>query len=196
MAGHVRLAALAAVVGGLLWVVKGGVILLGGRQPPLAFELAQFLFAVSLVGLHTRLQGRGGRLAAVGVVLAYLAGASWVVNLLVGSLAPSLVPDEGSLTMLTPTYVVGGLGPFLGLVLLGSAALRGCARALPGRWRALPLALGLLAPPAIATGPWIHIEVPIVVIGLAWMMLGYALWLSGSAHVEAVPAPSDRTRRE
>ena len=174
----IRWAGLAAMLGGLLWVVKGAVILLGGRQPPLTFEVALLLFAASLAGLHARLYGRGGRLAVAGVLLSYLAAASWVVNLLAGWLAPWLVPDQGSSTVLTPTYAIGGLGPFVALVLIGWAAVRG--RALPRRWRAAPLALGLLAPVAIAAGPLVHIEAPIVLIGVAWVALGYGLWSDAS----------------
>ncbi len=57
----IRLGGLAATVGGLLWVVKGGAILLTGQQPPVVFEAALPLFAVGLVGLHARLTGAEGR---------------------------------------------------------------------------------------------------------------------------------------
>lgn len=44
----VRLGGLAAVAGGLMWVVKGGSILLTGQQPPVVFEAALPLFATDL----------------------------------------------------------------------------------------------------------------------------------------------------
>jgi hypothetical protein len=44
----IRWAGLAAMVGGLLWVVKGGSILLTGQQPSVVFEAAMPLFAVGL----------------------------------------------------------------------------------------------------------------------------------------------------
>ena len=36
----IRLGGVAAMVGGLMWVVKGGAILLTGQQPPVLFEAA------------------------------------------------------------------------------------------------------------------------------------------------------------
>jgi hypothetical protein len=58
------------MVGGLLWVVKGGSILLMGQQPPVVFEAALPLFAVGLLGLHVPLEGRGGPLGKAGVLVA------------------------------------------------------------------------------------------------------------------------------
>jgi hypothetical protein len=57
-ASLIRLGGLAAMVGGLLWVVKSGSILITSQQPPVAFEAAMPLFAVGLLGLHARLEGR------------------------------------------------------------------------------------------------------------------------------------------
>ena len=57
----IRIGGLAAMVGGLLWVVKGGAILLTGQQPPVVFEAALPLFALGLLGLHARLEGRPTR---------------------------------------------------------------------------------------------------------------------------------------
>lgn len=55
----IRLGGLAAMDGGLLWAVKGGAILLTDLQPPVVFEAAMPLFAVGLLRLHARLDGRG-----------------------------------------------------------------------------------------------------------------------------------------
>ena len=68
----IRLSGLAAFFGGAMWVVKGGVIMLGGPDPDL-FIPAQFFFALGLLGLHTRLAGRGGWPGRVGGFLAYAA---------------------------------------------------------------------------------------------------------------------------
>jgi hypothetical protein len=57
-ASLIRLGGLAAMVGGLLWVVKSGSILITSQQPPVDFEAAMPLFAVGLLGLHARLEGR------------------------------------------------------------------------------------------------------------------------------------------
>src|SRR5215207_8305257 len=125
------------MLGGAMWVVKGGAIMLTGEQPPVVFGAALPLFAVGLVGLHARLGERGGRLGKAGVLLAYGALASALVALGGWTLAPAgWVPDEDSVTPLTPLIILAGLGPFVGLVLLGIATLR--AKAMPAPWSALP----------------------------------------------------------
>ncbi len=160
----IRLGGLAAMVGGLLWVVKGGSILLTGQQPPVVFEAAMPLFAVGLLGLHARLEGRGGSLGKAGVLVAYAALAA------AGLLLVAPLP---------PFYAVAGFGPFLGLVLVGSATLQ--ARTLPPPWSALPLALGLGGPLLILAGGGLALmgerllEIPIVLVGVAWMLLGYSV---------------------
>ena len=78
----IRLGGLAAMVGGLTWVVKGGSILLTGQQPPVVFEAAISLFAVGLLGLHARLDGRGGPLGKAGVLVAYASLASAAIVLM------------------------------------------------------------------------------------------------------------------
>ena len=75
--GVIRLGGLAALVGGAMWVVKGGVFMLGG---PDLFIPAQFFFALGLLGLHARLAGRGGLPGRVGGFLAYAAVALSAVN--------------------------------------------------------------------------------------------------------------------
>ncbi len=72
------------------------------------------------------------------------------------------------------TYLLAGLAIFVGLVFLGIAALR--ANVLPGRWRTLPLIVGLSSLLPVWILGSIHLEVPIVVLGVAWMLLGYVLW--------------------
>jgi hypothetical protein len=170
----IRLGGLAAMVGGLMWVVKGGAILLTGQQPPVVFEAAMPLFAVGLVGLHARLGGRGGPLGKAGVLVAYAALASAAIVLI----AP-----------LAPFYAVAGFGPFLGLVLVGSATLQ--ARVFPSPWSALPLAMGLGGPLLILAGGGLTLiserllEIPIMLVGFAWMLLGYSVLVVKGATVQA-----------
>lgn len=160
----IRIGGLAATVGGLLWVVKGGSILLTGQQPPVIFEAALPLFALGLLGLHARLEGRGGLLGKGGVLVAYVALA-----------AAALVLATPS----SPLTAVAGFGPFLGLVLLGSATLQ--VRIFSPPWSALPLAMGLGGPLLILAGGGLALmnerllEIPIVLVGLAWMLLGYSV---------------------
>ena len=125
----IRIGGLAAMVGGLLWVVKGGAILLTGQQPPVVFEAALPLFALGLLGLHARIEGRGRPMGKAGMLVAYAALAAAVLVLV---------------TPLPPLYAVAGFGPFLGLVLVVSATLQ--ARISPPPWSAVPLALGLGGP--------------------------------------------------
>ena len=73
------------------------------------------------MGLHARLGGRGGLLGKTGLQLAYAALVLALVALVGWTLAPAgWVPDEDSVTLLTPFIVLAGFGPFVGLVLLGS----------------------------------------------------------------------------
>ncbi len=170
----IRLGGLAAMVGGLLWVVKGGSILITGQQPPVVFEAAMPFFAVGLLGLHARLDSRGGPLGKAGILVAYAALAAAATFLI---------------TPLAPFIVVAGFGPFLGLVLLGSATLQ--ARVFPSPWSALPLAMGLGGPLLILAGGSLALmgerllEIPIVLVGLAWMLLGYSVLVVRGATVQA-----------
>jgi hypothetical protein len=170
----IRWGGLAAMVGGLMWVVKGGGILLTGEQPPVVFDAALPLFAVGLLGLHARLGGRGGPLGKAGALVAYASLASAVIVLM---------------RPLAPFVAAAGFGPLLGLVLLGSAALQ--ARVFPPPWSALPLAMGLGGPLLILAGGVLALiserllEIPIVLVGLAWMVLGYSvLVVKGAATVQ------------
>jgi hypothetical protein len=170
----IRLGGLAAIVGGLMWVVKGGAILLTGEQPPVVFEAAMPLFAVGLLGFHARLGGRGGPLGKAGVLVAYVA------------LAPAAIV---LMAPLAPFYAVAGFGPFLSLVLLGSATLQ--ARVFPSPWSALPLAVGfggsllILAGGGLALISERLLEIPTVLVGLAWMLLGYSVLVVRGATVQA-----------
>ncbi len=177
------------MLGGVMWLGKGGAIMLTGEQPPVLFGAALPLFAVGLVGLHARLGGRGGRLGRTGLLLAYAALASALVVLVGSTLAPAgWVPDEDSVTPLTPFIVLAGFGPFVGLVLLGIATLR--VKAMPAPWRALPLVMGAGAVPLILVGGVLELvnerlfELPIVLLGLAWVLLGYAVLVVKSATVQ------------
>lgn len=166
----IRLGGVAAILGGAMWVVKGGLIMLGGPDPDL-FIPAQLFFALGLLGLHTRLAERGGRMGRVGGVLAYAAVALSVVNV-----PYSIFFAERGPQIPFPfnvTYLLASLAIFVGLVFLGIATVR--AAALPGRWRTLPLAVGLSALFPVWILAFIHLELPVVVLGVAWMLIGYVL---------------------
>ena len=90
---------------------------------------------------------------------------------------------------LPPLYAVAGFGPFLSLVLMGSATLQ--ARIFPPPWSALPLALGLGGPLLILAGGGLALmgerllEIPIVLVGLAWILLGYSVLAVEGTRVQA-----------
>lgn len=167
----VRWGGVAAALGGAMWVVKGGLIMLGGPDPDL-FVPAQLFFALGLLGLHTQLAGRGGRPGMMGGFLAYSAVALSAVN----AAYSAFFAEDGPQTPFpfNITYGVAALTIFVGLVLLGIAVLR--VGALPGRWRTLPLIVGLSALLPVWILVFIHLEVPVVVLGAAWMLMGYVLW--------------------
>lgn len=170
----VWLGGLAAVVGGLMWVVKGASILLTGDQPPIIFEAAMPLFAVALLGLGARLGELRGPLGIVGLIVACVAVTSAVF---------AFVTEQ------TIFIAMAGFGPFLGLILLGSATLQ--TRIFPSPWSALPLAIGLGGPLLVLAGGGLALinerllEVPIVLIGLAWMLLGYSVLAVKSATAQS-----------
>ena len=156
----------AAGMGGLMWVVKGSVILSGGSQPPMLFEAAPFFFGVGLIGMHAWLVGGSTRLARYGVVLAYVALPLAIGNVIVEFISADL--------FFPADFAVLG-----SLVLLGLALVR--ADLAQYRWRRWPLALGLAFIPALAIGVVLesfderYLEVPLVLLGLVWMSLGYLI---------------------
>ncbi len=147
-----------------MWVVKGTSILLTGYQPPFVYEVAMLFFSISLLGLGARLDGLNGLIINTGTIVAFVAVTSAVVALVTESM---------------PFVAIAGFGPFLGLILLGSASLRD--KVFPSPWSALPLAMGLGGPILILGGGGLALiderllEVPIVLIGFAWILLGYCV---------------------
>ena len=170
----IRLGGLAAMVGGAMWVAKDGLIMLGILDLGELLIVTELFIAVGLVGLHARLEGRGGRMGSVGGLLACVAVALSVVN------APYslLFAHDGPRTPFpfNVTYFVGTLAVFVGLVLLGIAASR--AEALPSRWKLLSLVVGLSALFPVWVLALVSLELPVVALGLAWILLGYVLWSS------------------
>jgi NADH:ubiquinone oxidoreductase subunit K len=171
----IRCAGLAAVVGGALWAAKATAILSTGDQPEYIFQVAPLLFAVGLVGLHARLQGRGGGSARIG------GGLAWAcLALALSSAALYLATTDDGAFPLSATIPLTALSMLAALVLLGIAARR--VEALTGRWRSLPLAIGAAAIPLMMVGGILGtlderlLEIPILALGLAWIALGYALW--------------------
>lgn len=177
----ITLCGLAAIVGGLFWAVKAGAILLLNYQPPLIFEVAQILFVVGLIGLYIRLEGRSGRVGKAGVFIALLALAARLGATVYEFLPGAVISTDEQFIFPYSLFVfLGGVGSFIGLILLGVASIQ--AKMMPSPWNAVPLIAGLLSLPIAMTG-LLHIEVPILLIGLAWIGVGYTIWRS--AGIEA-----------
>ncbi len=190
-----RLAGFAAALGGALWVVKGVVGFMTGDQLEYIFEVAHtllllgyvalLLFALGLVGLHTRLDGHGGKSGWVGGALAWASIA--LAPVVVGSFVfffLIVASDLGGDYVITfpLTAIIGLTWLFItsSLVLLGIAVRR--VGALSGRWRWLPLSMGVAGLPLIMISPFLLLtldgrllELLFVVPGLAWVMLGWRI---------------------
>lgn len=154
----VRLCGVAALLGGLAWTVKGLVILAGGDQPPLLFEIAPMLFGFGLLGLaYSALPSRRAPLGFG--VLSVLAGLAALVSDLVGEVAGVAL-------------AISSVALLIGLLTLPRH----------GRWPA-PLAwwIGVGMVPALVVGGILSeiderlLEIPLVCLGLAWMVVGWAL---------------------
>jgi hypothetical protein len=167
--GH-RLMGGLAMAGAVCYII-GGIILLsaGDTSNFLANTLALVWTLGSICGLlgigMLGAVGRGvfGRVALAIATLAYALAALDALLILIG-----IYTGEGS-----PLFAISRLGTLVGMLLVGIAAL--VARRWPG-WRKLsPFALLLALPVAIVVGVATGgIPIP-VFIGLAWLIIGYAL---------------------
>jgi len=180
-----RVGATAAILGGVLWTLKGVVILATGEQPPVVFALGPPLFAVGLIGLYARLGRKGGR-AAAGLVLACVSLLLAGVLLVAWAFASDALPaGEDDFTPLSLVIAGAGFSFIAGLVLLGIAARH--APELPRRWRSFPLAVGVFAVPGIMIGGGLAelserlLELPLVAFALGWIVIGYLIWPSNQA---------------
>ena len=184
----VRWGGLAAMLSGMLFIAKGVAILVSDADPSFV-PPATLLFALGMVGLHARLEGRGGPLGTIGVLLAWVVVVASAVNL-IGFALPIPTPGEPDASVLLRiTYMVAFLGILVGLLMLGVATLR--SRVVPTPFGAVPLAVGVLWFPLQGIGFVIADGVGLILGGLAWVLLGYVLW-SGSGTPHAQPSPRVR----
>lgn len=166
----IRFGGLAASAGGAFWTAKALAILVTGVQPPLLFEIAPVLFAGGLIALYARLKAARRKLATVGGVLAVASG---VLALLALIFAPTDLSEESFSPWISSSFLTN----LAALVVLGVVARK--SRALPATLRWLPLALGVSTIPLLAVGgalETIHerlLEIPLVLLGLGWIWLGY-----------------------
>lgn len=168
-----RACSLAVGLAGALWCIKAGAILLTGDQPALTFELGQLIFPIGAIGLFLTCEHQG-RLERTGLALAVL-GLTGSLLALLYQLVPGaeVSTDEEFLFPYSLFVLVGSLGGFVALLLLGIAILR--TRGAWGDWRPMPALVAALPMLVIPAGA-VHIELPIFLIGLSWLVLAYGLW--------------------
>lgn len=148
----------AGVAGGLAWVFKDMAILAVDGQRPLAFEVALPLFGLSLVGVAL-LTSRGSRRTIV-VGLAWLAVVTGLMALV------SELLDKGWDESIAASSLA---------LLIGQLTLARSGRA------PAPLTFwtGVATLPALAVGGALAevderlLEIPLVCVGLAWMLVGW-----------------------
>ena len=186
-----RCAAAAAVIAGTAWIIKAGLTLVTGNEPPAAFAIGLALFPFALLGLWSLVRTVPGRSAKFGGLLAAAAAISVVLATLIRAVGGADVePSEDEITALTPFIALGGFGTFAALFVLGIAVRR--AGALPGHYASLPWAMGLATIPLLILGGALEavdvrlLELPIALLGLGWVMLGVALW---AASTTSAPLP-------
>lgn len=184
MSKWISWAGLAAIIGGLLMLVKGAAILLTGFQPPYLFQISPLFLGLGLCGLYFCLEAADrGRLAQAGVIVAAAAAVSAPVYLWAHLFAPHLIPQEDTATLITPFVALSGIGPLVSALLLGIIVWR--TKAIPSPWLPLAIPLAFVALMALAillenvagetsTAERL-IEIPIVITGLAWMGLGWLI---------------------
>ncbi len=156
-----RLGGVAALLGGLAWSVKGLVILAGGDQPPLLFEVAPVLFGIGLLSIaHSAMPKGRRRTAAMGLAVVSI-GAGFVAGVteVVGEVAGAAI-------------AASSLALVVGLVMLD----RHQPSPTPLAWW-----IGVAMLPAVFVGGMLSeiderlLEVPLICLGVAWMFVGWAV---------------------
>lgn len=167
----VRLAALAGIVGGVLWGLK---VSLDGLAPASGlaettdalFFVAPLLMTAGFAGFHARYAGRITGMGRTGFVNGFIGLALLVVGFASGL---SLGVEEA-----VRISSFGFLILAFGLVLLGLEVMK--VAALP-RWNFLPLAMGLLVPLSVISADAALLRVPLsALFGLGWVLLGLVLF--------------------
>ena len=172
----VQWGAMGGLVAGVAWAVSDVLALLfpGQEEGPIgsassyliesADAIAEAGMLAALIGLHV-VQARSlGRLGRVGFVVAFIGTAL----VLVSTLWAVILLDRFGTTVPGLMFGLGLLGWLVGFVLFGIATFR--ARVLP-RWSGLLL---VAYPLVLIAG--VPVEGPLILVGLLWLALGYALW--------------------
>ena len=183
----IRWSGLAAMLGGLLFMVLGFLQSMAESTKVLGLTEGAYsrmntasllLLAAGLAGLYARQAGRFGRLGVAGFVLAFIGLALMVLGNVIESWISDLMFADVSPGEFKPgahagwgSILIGLCVLAVGLVLIGIATIQ--AKVLP-RWsRVLPLVTGLLIAAGFLVGSF---GVIILSLGLGWMLLGYVVW--------------------
>jgi hypothetical protein len=172
----VQWGAIGAVIASVAWAVSDiyALLLPGQGEGPIgstssyliesADALAEVGMLAALGGLHV-VQARSlGRLGRAGVAIAFIGTAL----VLVATLWAIVFLDRLGETVPGLLFGSGLLGWLVGFVLFGIATFR--ARALP-RWSGVLL---VAYPLLLIAG--LPVDGPLILVGLLWLALGYALW--------------------
>jgi hypothetical protein len=181
-----------AAIGGLLMFSKGAVILLTGVQSRYIFEIAPLFLALGLWGLYLCLpEAKRTRLAQVGLGLAMATAVAAPIHLAAELFAPHLIPQEDTVTILTPFVVLSGMGALVSALLLGIVTWR--TKAISPAWLPVAIPIGFVglmivaivleevvgatatAASSVQAVTDRFIEIPVVIIGLAWLWLGFII---------------------
>lgn len=155
-------AGIAALLGGLAWLVKGIAILAVDEQPPLLFEVAPVFYGAALVGLGLTLSQRGRRRSAV-IALGSISLLASIVG----------VATELAGSVLGVSLLIAALCLPVGLIALGRRAR--------SRAHRLGSIIGMSMIPALFVGgvlsEWDErlLEVPLVGLAVLWIWLGWTL---------------------
>ena len=183
----VQWGAIGGVVAGVAWVVSDVLALLfpgqeEGSMGSASYYLIESADAIAetgmlaaLMGLHV-VQARSlGRLGRISFVVAFIGTAL----VLVSTLWSVILLDRFGTTVPGLMFGLGLLGWLVGFVLFGISTFR--ARVLP-RWSGLLL---VAYPLVLIAG--VPIEGPLILVGLLWLALGYALWTRKGMPAEQAP---------
>jgi hypothetical protein len=170
-----RLGGFTTVLGGACWIVKSGAILATGYQPPVLFEAAPVLFAAGVVGLRERLPKGGGLLGLAGLLLAVV-GALATIGALISTRGGTETTREEEFS---PLIFVGFVATLIALLFVGIPTW--LSKALRPHWHTLPVVLVASVFPLMIAGGLLEsiderlLEIPLLVLGIGWLLLGYAI---------------------